>query len=116
MKTAILTAAMMILMTAANARTIADTNYYQGSPVKTFQASVIKTGPVMIRFSVLNPENDKVILKVYNEDQVKVYQKTVRKSNVTNIGCDMSNAEKGRYTFVVIRNGKEEVKKSIILF
>jgi hypothetical protein len=115
MKTTILTAALMIVMTVANARTIAETNLISGSPEKTFQASVTKASPDMIRFNVQNPAQEKIVLKVYNDDNVKVYQKTVRKEKGINIGCDMSKAEKGTYTFIIKRNGKEEIKRSITL-
>lgn len=116
MKTAILTAAMMILMTVASARTIADTNYSFGAPEKTFQASVTKAGNDLVKFSVQNPAQEKVVLKVYNDDQAKVFQKTVKKQKSANIGCDMSKAEKGTYTFIIQRNGKEEVRRLITLF
>lgn len=107
---------MMILMTVASARTIADTNYSFGAPEKTFQASVARASQDLVRFSVQNPNQEKVILKVYNEDNAKIYQKTVKKEKTANIGCDMSKAEKGTYTFVIQRNGKEEVRKLITLF
>ncbi len=116
MKTAILTAAMMILMTAAvSARTI-DNNVNPGSPEKVeFKVSVLQPSTHMINFRVANPTSDKVVMKIYNEDHVKIFHKVTKKNRDLSIKCDMANVESGVYTAVVLRNGEEEVRKQFII-
>lgn len=116
MKTAILTAAMMILMTVAvNARTT-DNSVNPGSPEKVeFKVSLVQPSNNMINFRVSNPSSDKVIMKIYNEDHVKVFHKSTKKNADLSIKCDMKNVESGIYTAVVLRDGKEEVRKQFII-
>jgi hypothetical protein len=77
MKTAILTAAMMILMTAANAIPFADTSNYFSAPDKAFQATVTWIDNNLVKLAFTNPDEGTVVLKVYNDDMVKVYQRKV---------------------------------------
>lgn len=116
MKTAILTAAMMILMTAAvSARTI-DDNINPGSPEKIeFKAKVFQPGSSAIGFRIANPSSDKVVLKLYNEKHVKVFHKVVKKNINLSVKCDLANAASGIYTAVVFRNGKEEIRKEFVI-
>jgi len=113
MKTTILTAALIVLMTAANAGTFTDTLNLKVSPEKTFQASVTKLDNNVIKFGVNNPNEEKVIIKIYNDDMVKVFHRTIKSKKQMNLGCDLSNLEAGTYTCIVNRNGKEEVRKQI---
>jgi len=111
MKTAILTSAMIILMATANALPLADTNNLTGSPEQIFQASVTQVDNNIIRFNVKNPGEDKVVLKIYSDNMVKVFQRTGKNKKQLNLGCDLTNLDSGIYTFIVKRNGKEELKK-----
>jgi len=115
MKTAILTAAMIILMTAANAMTNSDNIYGPGSVEQVFKASIVQPAADMINFRVANPDAEKVVLKIYNGKKVKVFHRTTRSSKELSIKCDMSNCDSGTYTCVVERNGKEELRKLITL-
>jgi hypothetical protein len=116
MKTAILTAAMMILMTAAvSARTI-ETNVNPGSPEKVeFKAMIVQPSTHMINFRVANPSSDKIVMKIYNDKKVKVFHRVTKKNAELSIKCDMNNVESGVYTAVVLRNGQEEIRKQFII-
>jgi hypothetical protein len=115
MKTAILTAAMMILMTAAQARTIDDTTYTTASAGQIFKVWVIQPDANIIKFRVNNPNEEKVVMKIYNDKKVKVFHRTIKNENKQSISCDMSNCGSGTYTCVVERNGREELRKLITL-
>lgn len=115
MKTAILTAAMMILMTISYARTN-EVNLNPGSPEKVeFKATIAQPNSSMINFRVANPFSDKVVLKIYNEKKVKVFHRSTKSSKDMSLKCDMSQVDSGIYTCVVIRNGQEEVRKQFVI-
>jgi len=115
MKTAILTAAMMILMTTAFAGKT-NVNVNPGSPEKVeFKASIVQPSAHFINFRVANPTSDKVVMKIYNEKKVKVFHRATKKDVDLSIKCDLSNCVSGIYTCVVLRNGKEEVRKQFVI-
>ncbi len=113
MKTAILTAAMMILMTVASAGTFTDTTSVPGPAQQIFKAWVIQQDNNQIKFRVHNPSEEKVVLKIYNDKNVKVFHRTVKSEKDMSIIADMTNCSAGIYTCVVERNGQEEVRKPI---
>jgi hypothetical protein len=116
MKTAILTAAMMILMTLTLSARTTDDNVNPGSPDKVeFKATIAQPNNHMINFRVANPSSDKVVLKIYNEDKVKVFHKVTKNRKEYSVKCDMTNVESGVYTAVVLRNGQEETRKQLII-
>jgi len=110
MKTTILISAMVLMMTAANALPLADTNKMTGYPEQVFQASLTKADNNIIQFGLKNPDKEKVILKVYDDEMVKIYQRNL-KSEKAILGLDLSNCCKGKYTIIVSRNGNEEIRK-----
>jgi hypothetical protein len=115
MKTAILTAAMMILMTVTYARTN-DVNVNPGTPEKVeFKASIVQPTNQTINFRISNPEADKVVMKIYSEKKVKVFHRTTKSAKEYSIKCDMSQIESGIYTCVVVRNGQEELRKQVVI-
>jgi hypothetical protein len=115
MKTAILTAAMMILMTVSFAKTT-EKNVNPGSPEKVeFKASIAQPSNNVINFRVVNPESEKVVMKIYNEKKVKVFHRATKVSKAYSLKCDMSNLDSGLYTCVVLRNGQEEVRKQFVI-
>jgi len=68
----------------------------------------------VVKFTVKNPESEKVVMKIYNDEMAKIFQRTVKNEKEVNISADLSKCESGTYTCVVDRNGKEEVRKYII--
>ncbi len=115
MKTAILTFAMMILMTVSYAGTT-DDKVNPGTPEKKeFKATIVQPSDHMINFRVTNPSSEKVVMKIYNERKVKVFHRSTKSSKDLSIKCDMTNVDSGIYTCVVLRNGQEEVRKQFII-
>jgi hypothetical protein len=116
MKTAILTAAMMILMTVTlNARTT-DDNVNPGTPGKVeFKVTIGQPNSHMISFRVANPSEDKVVLKIYNDRNIKVFHKVTKNKKEYNVGCDMTNVNSGLYTAVVLRDGEEIARKQVVI-
>jgi len=115
MKTTILTAALLILVTLASARTSPDTISSPLSVKEQFKAFIIQPGEDLIKFRVTNPSLDKVVLKIYNDKNVKVFHRSTKKDKVYSIGCDMRNCESGVYTCVVERNGQVELRKQVTI-
>jgi hypothetical protein len=115
MKTAILTAAMMILMSVSFARTT-DNSVNPGSPEKVeFKATIAQPSNSMINFRVANPESDKIVMKIYNEKNEKIFHRVTKSTKDYSIKCDMSNVDSGIYTCVILRNGQEEIRKQLIV-
>jgi hypothetical protein len=115
MKTAILTAALVALLTAANAEPVYDT---VGNPIRHEQSlnvTIVQPSSDVINFRVSNPEMEKVVLKIYNGKKVKVFHKNVKSYKELSVKCDMSNCEAGTYTAVVEKNGQETLRKVITL-
>jgi hypothetical protein len=116
MKTAILTAAMMILMTTAvSARTLNDTVTNPLPTEKVFKATILQPSLHMINFRIANPSADKVVLKIYNEKNVKVMHKVTKTTRDYSLKCEMTEIDPGIYTAVVVRNGQEEARKQFII-
>jgi len=115
MKTAILTAAMMILMTAASVCAPSDSVNTYKADEQNFKVWVFQPAGAIIRFRVVKPIEEKVVLKIYGEKNNKLYQRTIKNDKGLEVNCDMSEFGKGTYTCVVERNGREVVRKPITL-
>ncbi len=115
MKTTIFTAALVILMTLTMTSAFAKDTSESYIPNPTFKVNIFQPGTDMISFRVANPEADKVVLKIYNEDHVKVFHRVIKRKVDMSLKCDMSNCKSGIYTCVVIRNGKEESSKKLVI-
>jgi hypothetical protein len=115
MKTTIATAALMVLMTAATVYATPDTTMNSIPKDLAFKATVNQQVDNIIEFRVEKPAGEKVILKIYTENNNKIYQRTLRKEEGLELNCDMSDFGRGTYTAVVERNGVEVVRKSITI-
>lgn len=115
MKTAILTAAMMILMTAASICAPADSANTVNLQDQYFKVWVNQPSGDIIKFRVIKPAEEKVVIKIYGEKNNKIYQRTIKKDKGLELTCDMSDFASGNYTCVVERNGREVVRKPITL-
>ena len=115
MKAIILTAAMMILVAANQVSANPDSTMSSTPKQVEFAAAVnLETGN-MIVFRFEKSPSDKVAMKIYNENDIRVFHRRVKKINGLELNCDMSQMEKGSYTAVIERNGKEVIRKKIIL-
>jgi hypothetical protein len=116
MKTAILTAAMMILMTAAvSARTINDTVANPLPAEKELKVTISQPGAHMVNFRIANPKADKVVMKIYDEKNIKVLHRTTKTARDYSLKCDLTNCDPGIYTAVIEHNGQEEARKQILI-
>jgi hypothetical protein len=115
MKTVILTAAMMVLMAAATMNAAPDSTTTAMPREQAFKATVSLHAGDVIQFRVAKPAGEKVTLIIYGERNNKVYQRNLRKEKVITLDCEMTYMNKGTYTCVVERDGKEVVRKPITL-
>lgn len=115
MKTAILTTALIVLMSITHAMTITDTINSPVAEEQAFKAWIIQPDAHIIKFRVKNPDEEKVVLKIYNDRNVKVFHRTIKSAKEQSINCEMSNCGPGTFTCVVLRNGHEEYVKTITL-
>ena len=115
MKTLILTAALFIAMTAANATTVNDTVMYPVPVDIVSHATIVQPNDHMINFRISNPESDKIVMKIYNEKNVKVFHRRTKRNINLSIKCDMQNCTTGKYTAVVERNGLQELREEFII-
>jgi hypothetical protein len=118
MKTKILAitliALIMGLAFSSNAEN-ADTNKRTETTLKTgFQACINLYPDNIVKFQVVKPEQDKVKLLIYGEDNTLLYAYVMKKHNTARIGFDINSLEPGKYHCVIKRNKKEVLRKTII--
>lgn len=88
------------------------------NPVKpdssaTFQAAINMYPKDVVEFRVMKAPEDDVMIKIYSNDGIKVYQRKLKRANVVEIDCDISHLSKGNYRCVVEKNGSVAVEKVI---
>jgi hypothetical protein len=108
MKTMILSTAMMVLMTATTVLAGIDNpiTTVPAPKVQQFNACVNLTPNNVIEFRVVKPQDDKVVMKIYGQGNVKMYKRNLHKNSGIALHCDMSQARRGNYTCVIEKNGK----------
>ena len=118
MKTKILTITFITLMMgialnsmAANEDSIKGTN---PADETEFQACINQYPHNIVKFHVVNPDQDKVRLRIYTEGGILLYTYSFRKQYAARIGFDISTLEPGKYKYVVERNKKEILRKTIV--
>lgn len=118
MKTRILTLTMIALMMGLvmNSRADNTDTNRTTSPVidKTFQASINLFPGNIVKFHVVKAEQDKVKLRIYDESGIVLYTYLLKKENTARIGFDVSTMKAGKYDYVIVRNKKEVIRKTII--
>ncbi len=117
MKTKILAITMIALIMGmvinSNAEN-ADTNNRTEPGLQTdFQACINLYADNIVKFQVVKPEQDKVKLLIYGEDNTLLYAYVMKKHNAARIGFDINSLEPGKYHCVIKRNKKEVLRKTI---
>ncbi len=117
MKTKILSIALIALMlgmvVSSNAAD-ADTNRRKAPYIDaSFQADINLFPDNVVKFLVVKPDEDKVKLRVYDDANTLLYTYTLKKQSSARIGFDISPLEAGKYHFVIERNKKEVLRKTI---
>jgi hypothetical protein len=79
----------------------------------TFQAAINEYHNNVVEFRVEKPAEDAVWMKILDEKGLIMYAKRVKKGSLVELDCEISKLPTGTYDYVVIRNGKEELRKSI---
>lgn len=115
MKTTILTAALMILLTTFSVRASEETIYANSPEKQAFVTSVRLKQADIIEFLVINPDREKVTLKIIGERNNKIYQRTIKKEDSIRLGCDMQNFNQGTFVCVIEKNGFEVNRTAITL-
>ena len=115
MKTAIATAALMVLMSTVCLSAMPDTTRTKITHDIAFEATVNLQSNNIIAFRVAKPAGDIVVLKIYGENNKKIYQRKLNKEEGLVLKCDMSEYGKGTFTAVIERNDVEVVRKDITI-
>jgi len=117
MKTRILTLVMIALMLGINLNSIAgnDDTVKETKPLENaeFQACINLYPNDIVRFQVIKPEDEKVRLRVYDQEGYLIYTYWLKKYESAKIGFDVSQLKPGKYDYVVERNKKEVLRKRI---
>ncbi|MBW6459315.1 MAG: hypothetical protein K0B08_01975 [Bacteroidales bacterium] len=115
MKTMIVTAAMMLLLTTASAWASEDSSA-TFSPVAENQLAFIKLQPSnIIEFRVVNADHEKITFTIYAEKNNKIYKRTLRNDHGIRFGCDMRDFGRGSYECVIEQNGTEIARRTVTL-
>lgn len=115
MKTMIVTAAMMLLMTTASVWASEDSSSTY-LPVVENQLAAIKLQPSnIIEFRVVNVDHEKVTFTIYAEKNNKIYQRTLRNDHGIRFGCDMKDFGCGTYECVIEKDGAEIARRTVTL-
>jgi hypothetical protein len=118
MKTKILTIALISLMmgiTLSSNAGITDTIKETNSINKTqFQACINLYPDNIVKFLIEKVDQDKVKLRIYNENGFLLYNYVIKKHNTARIGFDISILEAGNYDCVVEKNKEEILRKRIV--
>ena len=117
MKTKILTIAMVALMMGMVLNSKAeegDTNNRTIPEVaKTFKASINLFPDNVVKFHVVNPNQEKIKLRILDERGKGIYTYIMKKPKAARISFDVSNLEAGKYRYTVEKDKKEVMSKVI---
>lgn len=117
MKAKILTVTMIALMLGISLRgnnlNEDTTRMITPSGQTEFQACINMYPDNILQFQVEKADNDKVKLRVYTERGTLIYTYNVKKHNCVRIGFDTSQLKPGMYHYVIEKNKKEVLRKSI---
>jgi len=118
MKTQILALAMTALMmgitfnsSAANEDT---TRLANAAANKELNACINLCQDNIVKFLIENPGQDKLKLRIYDENGQVLYTYILKKENVARIGFDISGLDAGNYDCVIEKNKKEMMRKTIV--
>lgn len=117
MKAKVLTITLIALMlgisVSANNVKKDTTRMLTPSEQPEFQACINLFPDNILQFSVEKPDNEKVKLRVYTDGGTLIYTYIVKKQNCVRISFDTSQLKPGMYHYVIERNKKEVLRKSI---
>jgi hypothetical protein len=115
MKATIATLVLISLMITSATWANTDSTSTNLSAPERFTAKISDIKGDTLTFTILNPEKDKVILKVFSDRDVKVMQYNIGRKEAVRLSYLMENMRPCTYTAVVERNGKEILNKEVEL-
>jgi hypothetical protein len=107
------TLVLVTLMFTSTAWAANDTLAVSTSSAETFNARISLLNGDTIRFLILNPDGDDVVLKVYSDRDLKVMEYDLNGEKALKLSYRMDDMRKCCYTAVVERNDKEVARKMI---
>jgi hypothetical protein len=115
MKATVLTTVIVLIFALQNTMAAADSTKMEPQANDYFAACVNLYPDDIIEFRVVKEAEDQIILKIYKDGKIKMYHKNKKKVNSLEVDCDASNLDPGTYVCTVEKNGKEVLRKSIVL-
>ena len=113
MKATITTLVLISLMITSAAWAGKDPSKAKLPDTVTFNARISKIHGDTLTFTILNPDYDKVVVKVFSDHDVKVMQYSMGKKEAVRLNYLMENMRPCTYTAVVERNDKEVLRKEV---
>jgi len=118
MKTRIITTVILVLALSINvladgkkeAALVSTSNV----SVKDCQFCINEYHNNIIEFRMVKTNDDKMTLKVYSDNGVKIYHRNFKKAKGLELDCDLSNLRDGQYTFVIEKDNKEILRKLFV--
>jgi len=111
MKTLILTIALVVLAVALFAQKVSENRQEMKSEVVKVQVAMYSNVSDQVTFIVMKQIEDKLNLKIKEEDGSLVYEKRLRRPENRKITFDIKSLPEGKYTFELVK-GKEVLYKN----
>ena len=111
MKTLILTIALVVLAVALFAQKVSENRQEMKSEVVKVQVAMYSNVSDQVTFIVMKQTEDKLNLKIKEEDGSLVYEKRLRRPENRKITFDIKSLPEGKYTFELVK-GKEVLYKN----
>ena len=115
MKTLIATLVLFSLVLSSNVRANTDSIAANAPASESFSARISLLNGDTIRFLILNPDGEDVVVKVYSDHNLKVMEYDLNGEKALKLNYSMKDMRKCCYTAVVERNEKKVASKKITL-
>lgn len=115
MKATLASFILISLMITSAARAGSDSVSTTRSDDSSFDAKISLYNGDTLRFLILNPDQDKIAVKVYSDHRIKVLNYDLGTEDAIKVKYVMDNMRKCGYTAVVVRNDKEVARKEFSL-
>jgi flagellar hook assembly protein FlgD len=114
MKTFVLTAALVVLTTAMFAQKVSVTGQEMKSETANVKVAMYSTISDEVTLIVVKQPEDKLNLKIKDENGSLVYEKRLRTPESKKITFDVSSLPDGKFTFELVKNREIVYSNSIV--
>lgn len=104
-----------LMLTSATVWAGADSTRANSPVATSFSARITEIVGDTLHFIILNPDREKVVLKVYSDRNVKVMQTSLGRKEAVHVSYLMENMREASYTAIVESNGREVARKVVTL-